>query len=510
MDILVRGKYIITDPEMDEKSIKHNAAVHILDDKIVEIDDYNILKKKYPKAIVKGNGKQLVMPGLIDGHSHGEGLTTFQRGVSYDFLENYLMDWPKGIVLEPELNAVMVAIRHLRNGCTTLHHNNSGNELDPEFVGKLLSGYKKVGIRVAYSSGVRDLNFLTYDDAEFYKTLPTELQKLVKPIIFNNKIAFTEEYFKQFEYLYEKYNDDNRKIIFGPLWVQGSSNEFLQKVKFKADELGKIPIHIHTLQTPIQKAFGLEKYGKSLLAHLDDLGLVDENLVLGHAVFLNNSDIELLASKKGSVTHHPSCNLAVRNGIAPVYYLYKAGVNVSLGIDDKGINDDEDPFMEMRMIYYLHRIAGFDLVNTPPLSSFDVLQMATVNAARVCNFTGVIGALKSGMKADLLLVDLGRIMENPWVSPHWNVVDLLIHRGKGTDVNTVMVNGNIVIENHKFCNIDLDLVYDEIRKQIKKGINPEQKAFAENLQKIKPFCQSWYKRWSKSELAPFYKMNSRI
>ncbi len=284
----------------------------------------------------------------------------------------------------------------------------------------------------------------------------------------------------------------------------------LQKVKSKADELDKIPIHIHTLQTPIQKAFRLEKYGKSLLAHLDDLGLVDENLVLGHAVFLNNSDIELLASEKGSVTHHPSCNLAVRNGIAPVYFLYKAGVNVSLGIDDKGINDDEDPFMEMRMIYYLHRIAGFDLVNTPPLSSFDVLQMATVNAARVCNFTGVIGALKSGMKADLLLVDLGRIMENPWVSPHWNVVDLFIHRGKGTDVNTVMVNDNIVIENHKFCNIDLDLVYDEIRKQIKKGIHPEQKAFAENLQKIKPFCQSWYKRWSKSELIPFYKMNSRI
>lgn len=510
MDILVRGKYIITDPEMDEKSIKHNAAVHILNNKIVEIDDYNILKKKYPKEIVKGNGKQLVMPGLIDGHSHGEGLTTFQRGVSYDFLENYLMDWPKGIVLEPELNAIMVAIRHLRNGCTTLHHNNSGNELDPEFVGKLLSGYKKVGIRVAYSSGVRDLNILTYDDAEFYKTLPTELQKLVKPIIFNNKIAFTEEYFKHFEYLYDKYNDDNRKIIFGPLWVQGSSNEFLQKVKSKADELGKIPIHIHTLQTPIQKTFGLEKYGRSLLAHLDDLGLVDENLVLGHAVFLNNPDIELLASKKGSVTHHPSCNLAVRNGIAPVYFLHKAGVNVSLGIDDKGINDDEDPFMEMRMIYYLHRIAGFDLVNTLPLSSFDVLQMATVNAARVCNFAGVIGALKPGMKADLLLVDLGRIMENPWVSPHWNVVDLLIHRGKGTDVNTVMVNGNIVIENHKFCNIDVDLVYDEVRKQIKKGINPEQKAFAENLQKIKPYCQSWYKRWSKSELIPFYKMNSRI
>jgi len=510
MNVLIRGKYIITDPEMDEKGIKYDAAVYILDDKIIEIGDYDLLKKKYPKAIVKGNGKQLVMPGLIDGHSHGAGLTPFQQGIPYDFLENFLIDKPKGIVLEPELNAIMCAIRHLQNGCTTLHHNNSGNDLDPEAVEKILRGYNKVGIRVAYSSGVRDLNTLTYDDVEFYKTLPSELQKLVKPIIFNDKKAFTEEYFKHFQYLYKKYNNENRKIIFGPLWVQGSTDEFLRRIKSKADELGKIPIHIHTLQTPIQKAFGLQKYGKSLLAHLDDLGLVDENLVLGHAVFLNNSDIELLASKKGSITHHPSSNLAVRNGIAPIFFLHKAGINVSLGIDDKGINDDEDPFMELRMIYYLHRIAGFHLVNSIPLNAFDVLKMGTVNAAKVCNFTGVIGALKPGMKADLLLIDLDHIMEDPWICPHWNVVDLIIHRGKGTDVNTVMVNGNIVIENRKFCNIDVNLIYNEVRKQAEKGISPEQKVFAENLQRIKPYCQSWYSRWFTSKLIPFYKMNSKI
>jgi len=510
MSFLVRGKYVITDPKMGEKGILYDSSVYISEDKIIEIGDYTLLKKKYSTAVIKGNGKQLLMPGLIDSHSHGAGLSPFQRGVPYDFLENYLMDSPNGIVLEPELNAIMCAIRHLRNGFTTLHCNKVGNELDPEAVEKLFRGYKKAGIRVAYSSGVRDLNSITYDDAEFYKTLPLELQKLVKPIIFNDKKFFIEEYFKHFEYIYDKYNNEDRKIIFGPLWVQGSSDEFLQRIKSRADELGKIPLHIHTLQTPIQKAFGLEKYGKSLLAHLDDLGLVDENIVLGHAVFLNNSDIELLALKKGSITHHASCNLVVRNGIAPVYFLHKSGVNVSLGIDDKGINDDEDPFMEMRMIYYLHRIAGFDLVDTPPLSSFNVLGMATINAARVCNFTGVIGALKPGMKADLLLIDLDRIMKNPWVSPRLNVVDLLIYRGKGTDVNTVMVNGNIVIENHKFCNIDVNLVYDEVREQVNKGINPKQKEFAEILQKLKPYSQSFYKHWPTSELVPFYKMNSQL
>lgn len=511
MNILVRGKYIITDPAIGQEGIKYNAAVYILNDKIQEVGDYNNLKKKYPNAVVKGNGKQLVMPGLINAHSHGAGLSPFQQGISYDYLENFLINKPSGTMLNPELNAKMCAIRHLRNGCTTLHHNQSGNDLEIDYVKRILDGYEKIGIRVAYSSGVRDANIFTYDDVEFYKSLPSDLQKIIKPIIFNDKGAFYRQYFDHFNDLYKNYNSEDRKIIFGPLWVQGCSDQFLKSIKNESDKLGKIPLHIHTLQTSIQKVFGEQKYGKSLLFHLNDLGLVDDNLVLGHAVFLTEEDIELLAEKNGSITHHASCNLAVRNGIAPVYFLHKAGVNVSLGIDDKGINDDEDPFMEMRLIYYLHRVVNYDLSSSRSLEAFDVLKMATVNAARVCNFNGKIGALKSGMKADLLLVNLDSISEDPWVNPCWSIVDLIIHRGKGTDVDTVIVNGRIIIENKIFCNFDLDSVYQEVRKKVKKGNTLEQIEFANNLQKLRPFCQAWYNKYFTSAgLYPFYKMNSKL
>lgn len=179
-------------------------------------------------------------------------------------------------------------------------------------------------------------------------------------------------------------------------------------------------------------------------------------------------------------------------------------------MNGKSINDDEDPFMEIRMIYYLHRITDFNLVNSPPLSSFDILKMTTVNAARVCYFEGVIGALKPGMKADLLLVDLDRIMGNPWVSPSINIADSLICRGKGADVNTVMVNSNIIIENHKFYNINVDSVYDEVREQVKKGIDAKQKELAEMSQKLKPYYQSWFNQWPIPELVSFYKMNSQL
>lgn len=507
MNFLIRGKYILKDLSLEKDALITDGAVYVINDKILDIGNYQDLKIKYPSAMVKGNGKQLLMPGLIDGHNHGAGLTPFQRGVPYDFLENYLMDSPSGITLEPELNAIMCGIRHLKMGCTTIH--SIYNHLDSEVAERIIRGFQKVGIRFAYSSGVNDLNKITYDDEAFYKMLPTELQTKIKPIVFNDKKNFREKYYEHFQDLYRLYNNENQKIIFSPLWVQGCSDEFLLGIKEKADQLGKIPIHLHTLQTPIQKAYGINKYHKSLLEHLSDLGLVDENIVLGHAVFLNQSDIELLANKKGSITHHASCNLVVRNGIAPVYFMHKAGVNVALGMDDKSINDDEDPFMEMRMIYHLHRVNGFDLEENPSLSSVDVLKMATQNAAQVCNFKDSVGMLKPGMKADLLLLDLERIMENPWVSPKINIVDLIVCRANGTDVNTVMVNGHILIENRQFTHIDLDSIYKEVRNQVKKGINPKQKEFADILQKLKPYIPSFYRKWRIPKLNPFYQMNSK-
>lgn len=509
MGYIIEGRYIITDPIINGKGILTDAAVYVSGDKIKDIGTYHILKKKYPDAIVKGSNKQLVMPGLINAHSHGAGLSPFQQGVAYDYLENFLIDKPKGTTLDYELNAILCAIRHLRNGCTTLHHNQSGNEMDVNNVRKILNGYKKVGIRVAYSSGVRDLNMLTYDDKELYKKLPLNLKKYFKPFIFKDKELIQKQYFEHFHELFNLFNNENRKIIYGPLWVQGCTDEFLVKIKDDSTKMGRIPIHIHTLQTLIQKNHGEKKYGKSLLFHLKDLGLVDDLLVLGHAVFINEEDIGLLAEKNSSITHHASCNLAVRNGIAPVYYLQRAGVNVALGIDDKGINDDEDPFMEMRMIYYLHRAVGSDLTSSKPLNSYDVFKMATLNAARVCHFNGLIGALRIGMKADLLLLDLNRILEDPWVNPCWNIMDTIIHRAKGSDVSSVMVNGEFVIENRKFCNIDIDSIYEEVKTQIKKGNSQSQIEYAEHLQQIKKYCQEWHNQYFTGDLSPFYKMNSR-
>jgi len=510
MDLLVRGKYVIIDASLGEEGILTDGAVFVSNGKVVEAGDYESLKAKYPEAAVQGNGTQLLMPGLIDGHSHGWGLSAIQRGVGYDFLENALIDWAFMFDIDPDLNAMMSAVRHIRNGCTTVHHNSWGESPNRgEIADKTIVGYGKSGIRFAYSLGARNTNMLACDDTAFFETLPSDLQEFCRPMVEFDKEAVVNNYFELFESLYSRYNGEDTRILFGPSWAHGSTDEFHQRVKTRADELGKVQIHIHTLQSPHQKAYGLRKYGKSLLAHLDDLGLVDENLTLGHAVYVSEPDIELLASRRASTTNHPSCNLAVRNGISPVYYLHKAGVNVSLGIDDKGINDDEDAVMELRMIYYLNRVSGFDLAGTPPLNAFDVLKMGTTNAARVCGFEGEIGALKPGMKADALLMDLTEIMEDPYMSPDLNIAEIFIHRAKGVHVNTVIIGGRVVMEDRKFLTLDVDQLFEEVRRQAKKGISPEQRQFAETLQKIKPYYHAWYKGWEAQDFKPYYVMNSR-
>jgi 5-methylthioadenosine/S-adenosylhomocysteine deaminase len=511
--MLVRGKYAILDPSLEEEDIKEDWAVRIDGDKIVETGPYRTLKQKYPDHRVIGDGKQLLMPGFIDAHTHGAGLSFVQRGVTYDFLENSLLDFETTLDLDPETNSMLNAVRHIRNGCTTIHSNNWSMPSDPKEIEnceKKIKAYESTGIRLGFSLGIRNKNILAYDDVNFLKTLPPDLQKEAAYLVNIDAEAAVSDYFDAFEHLYKNHHKGKVRIFLGPNWVQGSTDSFLERVKIRADELGGLPVHIHCLQTPVQKAFGLRIYGKSLVGHLDDLGLVKDNLVLGHAVYLNQDDIELLAAKGASVTHHPSCNLATRNGIAPVYAMVKAGVNVALGIDEKGINDDEDPIMEMRMIYYLHRQAGIDLVNCPALTPFDVLKIAIQNGAKPTGYEGEIGALRPGMQADVILVDLDEILYRPWVSPDCSIANLFVHRALGRHVNTVIIGGDIVMDQREMLTVNTEALYREVREQAERGMTQDQVKYRELLNRIKPYYQEWYNNWLRDlKLTPFYNMNSR-
>jgi cytosine/adenosine deaminase-related metal-dependent hydrolase len=317
-----------------------------------------------------------------------------------------------------------------------------------------------------------------------------------------------EAYVELFDRLHQRFNGPETRILLSPSWAHGATDPFLQRVKAIADRLHS-QIHIHLLQTPIQKAYGLRAHGKPTLEWLDDLGLVDRNVTFGHAIHVTARDIALLARRGASVTTHPSCNLNMRNGLAPIWHMVEAGVNVAMGMDDKTINDDEDALMELRMIHKLHRTPDFDLAK-PALDAYTVLAMGTVNAARVCGFEGELGTLAPGMKADAVLVGLDAVLEDPWLDPAFDIVEALLHRARGSDVDSVMVAGRLVIDAGVWRTIDVPALYAEIRKVAAKGLGAEQRQTAAMLQRLKPYAHAWYDGWSEPMLTtPYYVWNSR-
>jgi cytosine/adenosine deaminase-related metal-dependent hydrolase len=508
---ILRGRYLLTDPGRKAAGVVPDGAIAVGGGTIAAVGRFEEVKARHPGARVVGNGRQLLMPGLIDAHSHGRGLSPVQKGVPNDFLENALFDWAYMPVLPPELTSAMCALRHIRSGCTTVHHNGFDDEgpAGAERARQSVRTYLDTGIRLAYSPSIRDLNKLALDDEALWKTLPPDLQAWSRPLVFVDRQALHDEYFALFDELYRAHNGAETRILLSAAWAHGATEGYLRRMKETADARGGVQVHIHTLQSPVQKTYGKRAHGKPTMQWLDDLGFVDRNVTYGHAIHVTVDDIALIAARGASVTHHPSCNLHMRNGVAPVAQYLRAGVNVAMGLDDKTINDDEDAVMEVRMIHKIHRLATFDLAE-PALDAYTALQIATTNAARVCGFEGETGALAPGMKADAILVDLERIANDPWLDPELDITEAFVQRALGTDVATVMIGGRVVMEDRRILSIDVERLYAEVREFCRKGLAQEQRARADMLRRLKPHVQAWYRDWDRQALgAPHYAVNSR-
>ena len=515
MELLLRGKYVLTSAAERTAGVLTDGAVLVRGDSVAEVGAFQTLRRRHRQARVVGNGKQLLMPGLVDAHSHGRALSPIQKGVLNDYLENNLLDWAFMPVFEPELTAALGVVRHVRSGCTTIHHMGFDTEgpRAPDLCARAIRTYLDGGIRLAFAPGVRNVDKLVLDSRAFLATLPGDLRRFAEPLVELDSERMEKDYFELFEHLHRTFSSRDTRILLSPSWAQAVTERFLLRAKETADRLGKVPIHMHCVQTPIQKAFSLRKHGRTAIAWLDELGLIDDNVALGHAIWVTERDIDILASRRASVTSHPSCNLGMRNGLAPIYQMVRKGVNVAMGLDDKTINDDEDAVMELRMLHKLHRVPSYDL-RTPPLDAYDVIRMGTLNGARAVGFEGQVGALRPGFRADAILVDLDRVLDDPWCAKELPIAEAFIHRAMGRDVATVVIGGRLVMEDRKFRTIDVKTLYREIRKAAK-SIPPAQRRRAEMLQRLKPYYQDWYHAWLEGDgatlggAAPFYVWNSR-
>ena len=206
-------------------------------------------------------------------------------------------------------------------------------------------------------------------------------------------------------------------------------------------------------------------------------------------MWTTEEDIEIMAATGTNVCHNPSSNLRLQSGIAPLGALMQAGIKIALGSDEAGLNDDKDLFQEMRLALKLHRAPGMEHISP---TAFQVLEMSTINGAYTSWFGDRIGTLEIGKRADLVLLDL-RNIEEPFLDPEVSLVDAMVHRSRAIDVDTVMVDGDILLRDRKLTKVDKEEHYKDLKKDLDRPLRPEEVERREMGRKMEPYLREFYR-----------------
>ncbi len=512
---LIRGRYIICEAGTGPSASRviTDGAVLQRDGVIEAVGTYDELKDR-PVDEVIGGPRFLVMPGMTNAHHHGRGVSTFQMGTVDGCLETWIVEgWGRRTV-DWRLITLYTAIQMIKSGTTTVMYNHPRTPTSGmvEECDEVLRGFGGAGMRTAFSVYYRGQNRVVYhDDDAFLSGLPADLAGAVRQYVAATDLS-EDDYFSFFESFREGHGPEATgglvSVLLSPSNVQWASDAFFFRTKELASQYNAA-VHMHLVESWYQKEFGVRTWGKTPVAHLADLGFLGPELSCAHSVWLTDSDIELLADAGTTVCHNPSSNLRLKNGIAPVNAMLAGGVNVAMGTDSTAINDDDDMLQEMRLASKLHRQPGLE---RPALDSHQALRLTTANAARPTGFDGRIGVLEPGRYADMVLLDW-EAMTAPYFEGTGDsaadAVNAVVYRGKSAHVDTVIINGQVVLREGRSAIADEEAITAELREQLARPIEPETVATRQMGARLLPYIERFYDDWAIPADGPHYIYNGR-
>lgn len=491
--LLVHGAWLLLDAGAGASAILDEAGILVADGFVAAIDHWPTLKTAFPDTPTLGSERYAVIPGLVNSHDHGRGISTLQQGIADRELESWLVRFQSLLPVDPYWDTLYSAAMQLRAGITTTTHSHSSYASVGAYrsgLEQILDAYRDSSIRVVVFPGYKDQNRFVYgSDQAFVDSLPLDLRKLVHVWLESSPGISVREYLETIGMLREKVDAESRlKIGLGPVGPQWCTDKALTTIAREANETGLL-IQMHLLETQRQTSFARHYYSVSAVEHLERLGLISPRFSGAHGVWITEDEATRISAKRGSIIHCPSSNLRLGSGVAPITELKAHGVNVGLGMDSTGLTDQPDMLLEMKIA---KQVALLSSDSHEGLSSMDVLAMATIGGARALGWDNEIGSLQVGKRADFCLIDLSELM-SPYCHSSVDKMDLIVNRATRSNIYAVIIGGNVVYLDGQFPHLDIRMIESGMRASIDEKI-PAEKSLQSTLrmqEQITNFYQNW-------------------
>jgi 5-methylthioadenosine/S-adenosylhomocysteine deaminase len=440
MNWLILNGTIIT---MHEQRIIHDGAVAIEGESIGEVGKARELERKYGRGYerIEATGK-VVMPGLVNTHQHAA--MSLLRGYAddlplQDWLEKWI--WPAERQMTPHdiyVGALLTAVESIMSGVTT----------------------------------VNTMYHYTREENEAKAFADARLRGVVGHVCFSWRKKADKE---ALEDLARRWHDKSCGLIrasVDPHAPYTVDPEYMKELKELRKELNmrygseRAPIiwHTHVAETgdepqKTREAFKIRArlLKDGMMHYLDSLGVLDGHVIAAHCVALKNRDLEIMKRRRVKASHNPISNLKLASGVSPVPEMLEKGITVSLGTDSPCSNNTADMFDVIKTAALLHKGTN---QNPTLMPAQQVLEMATIDGAKALSWESEIGSIEVGKKADLVIMNF----KKPHLCPLYSEVGHMVYAAKPADAETVMINGDIVLENRQVTGLKVEDVMDMVEK----------------------------------------------
>lgn len=400
-------------------------------------------------AAVLDASDRLVMPGLVNAHTHGHG--NLVKGAGDRWTLELLLNagsWLNGHRTEEDhyLTCLLGGLEMIRSGTTACY------DLFYEFPLPSLEGLDAAA-RGYRDAGLRSVLAPMVADHSFYEAIPGLGEALPEALSVEVSRFRTAPARATLDALHGiargwSYDSAESALALAPTIPLHCSDAFLAGCRDLARDAG-LGLHVHVAESKVQVVSGIRRYGKTLIAHLDELGLLGPQFTAAHAVWVDDDELARLADRGASVAHNPGSNLRLGSGVAPLRRMRDRGLNVGIGTDGAHCSDNQNMFEAMRLASFVSRIRSPDPERW--LATGEAFAMATEASARALGWGARIGRIAPGFKADLVLLDLN----HPELVPLRNPVNQLVHSASGAAVDSVIIGGRMVLDRGRFPGVDM-------------------------------------------------------